>query len=231
MEEATITLKGKKLKEFDKLAAQFSSLGFTSMELEADRLSLEKIETSDLKGRSHHFYRVSFYPDKIIFTYSIGANRKKRDLETLSTLMNLIKLAEGIYEVDAGELHAPLTTVLNEARALVDSEQYATMQQLSELEEKYYSLEKKYKDLVLSSEQNARILLECEKKRDEYHKRIIQLEGMSDDILAQELFRWLKTHGGEINISHFSKSYDIPSSRVEEGLEHLLKNGYIRKKG
>lgn len=231
MDEATISLKGKALGDLKKLEPQFDGLGFTSLEAERDKLSLEKVETADLKGKTRHFYRATFYPDKLVFTYSLGMNRKKRDLEALAALMNLIKVAEGFYEVDAGDLHAPLATVLNEARALVDSESYATIQQLSELQEKYYSLEKKYKDLVLSSEQNARILLECEKKRDEYYGRIRQLEGLSDDALVQEIFKWLKTHSGEMSISQFGKAYGIPASRVEEGLGHLLENGYIRKKG
>lgn len=229
MDEATITLKAKSQKDFSQLKTKFAELGFTSVEEDGGKLTLEKVETSDLKGRSHHFYRASFYPEKLVFTYSIGMNRKKRDLEALSTLMNMIKVAEGFYKVDAGDLHAPLTAVLNEARALVDSESYATVQQLAELQEKYYSLEKKYKDLVLSSEQNARILLECEKKRDEYYSRLKELEGMSDDALMQELFRWLKTHSGEISVGQFAKSYGISTARVEEALEYLLKNGYIRK--
>ncbi len=230
MDEAAITLKGKALRNFEKLSDQFAGLGFTTVDSGSGRLSLERVETSDLKGRSHHFYRATFYPDKLVFTYSLGMNRKKRDLEALATLMNMIKVAEKHYEVDAGDLHAPIAAVLNEARALVDSESYATVQQLSELEERYYSLEKKYKDLVLSSEQNARILLECEKKRDEYASRMKELEAMSDDALVQEIFKWLKTHAGEINIGHFAKSYGISTARTEEGLEHLLKNGYIRKR-
>ncbi|VVB98382.1 Uncharacterised protein [uncultured archaeon] len=230
MDEATITLKARAHRDISRLEERFAELGFTSVDTEGGTLSLEKVETSDLKGRSHHFYRVQFYPNKLVFTYSLGLNKKKRDLEALSTLMNVIKVAEGLYEVDAGDLHAPLAEVLNEARALVDSDSHATVQQLTELKEKYYSMEKKYKDLLLSSEQNARILLECEKKRDEYYARVKELEGMSDDALMQEMFRCLKTHAGEVSVAQFAKSYGISSARVEEALEYLLQNGYIRKK-
>lgn len=230
MDEATITLKGNARKDFSKLRAQFEGLGFTSVSYEKKKLALEKIETSDLSGKSHHFYRATLYPDRLVFTYSLGLNKKKRELEALHTLLNLIKVASGAYEIDASELCAPLEEHLKDELALADSEQYATAQQLAENRERYGSLEKKYKDLVLSSEQNARILLECEKKRDDYYQRIRQLEGISDETLRQEVFKWLKTHAGEISISQFAKAFNIPAARVEEGLEYLLKNGFIRKK-
>lgn len=230
MNEATLTFKGR-AKDLSKLKAQFYNLGFTVVDSDKDKLTLEKIETSDLKGRPHHFYRITFYPDKLVFTYSQGANRRKRDVEALAVLLHAIKVAEDYYSVEAGDLYAPITSALHEARALFDSETHANIQQISELQERFFSLEKKYKDLVISSEQNARILLECEKKRDEYAARIKQLEGMSDETLMRELFSWLKAHGGEINIAEFSKAYGVSQARTEEGLERLLKEGYIRKKG
>ena len=39
-----------------------------------------------------------------------------------------------------------------------------------------FELQRKYSDLLRSSEENARILIECESKRDELQKRTSQLE-------------------------------------------------------
>lgn len=230
MNEATIIIKAKMHKNFFKFKNRFTELGFTSIETEKNKLLLERIETENLKGDIYHFYRVVFLPDKIIFTYSLGQNKKQRELDVLLTLLNLIKITEDFCEVKINELHTSLSTVLNETRMVMESESYSTWQQVAELQEKYTVLEKKYKDLVLSSEQNARILLECEKKRDEYYARIKQLESISDEMLTQEIFKWLKTHAGEMNIRLFAKSFGIPFARVEERLEHLLKNGFIKKK-
>ncbi len=230
MEEAEIKLKGRPLRSFPKLKERFEGLGFTTVRSDKRSLTLEKIETSDLKGKSHHFYCISFQPDKLVLAYSVGPSSKKRQLEALHTLLNAIKIADGLYEIDAQSLCEHFESQVREDLTYSDSEQYATAQQVSELSEKYSLLEKKYRDLVLSSEQNARILLECEKKRDEYYGRIRQLEGMSDESLRQALFKWLRAHSGEINISEFAKMHNVPNSRVEEGLEHLVKNGYIRKK-
>lgn len=230
MDEAEIILKAKALRTFPKLAASTRDLGFSSISSTKTKLVLEKIETTDLKGSTHHFYRAEFHPDKLIFTYSLGLNKKKRELDALIILLHLLKMSEAHYQINAGELYHMLSSLLNEMRVLSDSESYTNTQQLLELRENLHSLEKKYKDVVFSSEQNTRILLECEKKRDEYYLRIKQLEGMSENMLIQEIFKWLKTHVGEINISQFAKSYNLPTSRVEEGLEYLLKNGYIRKR-
>lgn len=230
MEEISITLKGRALKDFQKLKSHLAETGFSTIKVEKKKLEAEKIETSDLKGTPQHSFRVIFQPDKLTFSYSVGADRQKRTLAALSVLLNLLKYCETFYLVKAGELNDPLSPELEKMRSLLDVESYATARQLSEMEEKYLSLEKKYKDLVLSSEQNARILLECEKKKSEYSDRISELEAMDDEALAQEIFNWLKLHSGEISVPQFSKSYGVPGARVEEGLELLLKKGYIRKK-
>ena len=229
MEEAKITLKGKLLRNFPELKEQFRELGFTYVSSSKSGLELKKVETSDLKDKPQNVYRATFFKDRMVFSYSLGADKLKREFEALMLLLSLIRMCEGIYLIEAGELRSPLNRALSEGRALLESESRAPARQLAELQAKQHSMEKKYRELVLSNEQNARILLECEKKRNEYHSRIKQLEGMSDETLALEIFKWLKTHSGEINVAAFSKSYNIPVSRIEEGLETLLKKGYIKK--
>jgi C-terminal processing protease CtpA/Prc len=102
--------------------------------------------------------------------------------------------------------------------------------ELSEIQGKYKSLEAKYSDLLRSSEENARILLECERKRDELSKRIEQLEKVSDEALKEMLYDWIKLHGGTINIAEFAKLQRMSVSRVEEGLNMLITEGYIKRR-
>ena len=230
MNEATLTLKGKQKRDFSKLKSVLEELGFTSIAARKDRLSVEKIEISDLKGNAHHSYKATFYSNRLVFSYSLGSNRQKRDLDAFTVLINLLKVSEDFYTISAGELRTQFLELIGHVRSTVDSESHSTAHDVLDLREKYDSLEKKYRDLVLSSEQNARILLDCEKKKNEYHGRMEALEGMSDESLSQEIFKWLKTHSGEISISGFAKSYSVPTARVEEGLELLLRKGYIKKK-
>lgn len=230
MEQDAITVKGKARKAFAKLKERFMSLGFDVLKAERTKLALEKVESTSLKGKAHNFYRITFQPDQVTISYSsAGADRTKRKLEALSMLLNAITIAGTAYEVRLEWFQQALAPLITEMQAVAASESFATAQQFLELQEKHASLEKKYKDLVLSSETNTHILLECEKKRDEYSDRIKGLEGMSDEILRQEVFKWLKTHGGEIDISHFAKVFHVSSARAEEALDHLLKNGYLRK--
>ena len=229
MEEKSITLKGKALVPFSHLREKFDGLGMSRIKSDQAKLELEKIESSDLRGNPHHFYRATFYPDKLVFAYSVGLEKSKRTIDSLFVLANLITLCEGAYEIGAEEMHRFLLPLLNDLKEILNSEPFATTQKFLELQEKHASLEKKYGDMAISSERNTRILLECEKKRDEYYERIKKLEGMGDDLLRQEIFIWLKTHAGELDISQFSKAFGIPPQRAEEGLEYLLKNGYIRK--
>lgn len=230
MNEATLTLKGKQKRDFSRLKAALKELGFTSLAARRDLLSVEKVESADLQGKVHHSYRATFHPNRLIFTYSLGSNRQKRDLDAFTVLINLLKVSEDFYSVSAGELRTPFLDLIGHVRSNLDSESHSTAHDVLDLRERYYSLEKKYGDLVLSSEQNARILLDCEKKKNEYHARMEALQGMSDESLSKEVFKWLKTHSGEISISGFAQSYNVPSARVEEGLELLLRKGYIKKK-
>ena len=103
-------------------------------------------------------------------------------------------------------------------------------QQLTELESKYQDINAKYQDLVRSSEANTRILLECERKRDELQKKFNHLSGMGDDLLKDSLYNWIKIHGGTIDVREFSKANSVAVTRVEEGLNMLIRDGFIRRR-
>ncbi|MGV8176543.1 MAG: hypothetical protein ACP5NX_01975, partial [Candidatus Bilamarchaeaceae archaeon] len=87
-----------------------------------------------------------------------------------------------------------------------------------------------YEKLALSSEENSRILLEREQKIEELENKVEKLRGLGDEMLKRELFKWLKLHDGEINVAEFCAVNSLPSSRAEEGLEMLMREGYIKRK-
>ncbi|MBU0586240.1 hypothetical protein KJ780_01895 [Candidatus Micrarchaeota archaeon] len=225
----TFSIKGRARSSLQKLKEKFEGLGFSSVQSTKTQLTVERVESAGLKGKVHHFYCVTFKPDSVSITYSPGQNKLARKLEAFTNLLNALRLAGSAFEVKAENFHQALLPLLSDLHGTVDSQSFATTQQFMDLSKKHESLERKYKDLALSSETNARILIECEKKRDEYRQKINELEGMSNEILRQELFTWLKTHDGEIDIRGFAKSFKIPTKRVEDGLEYLLKHGYLRQ--
>lgn len=100
--------------------------------------------------------------------------------------------------------------------------------ELDELKVKYAERSKKYEDLVRAGEENTRILLECERHRDELHKRVDQLASLSDETLKQTLFEWIKVHGGSLETAEFARAHHLSVARVEEGVEMLIREGYIK---
>jgi hypothetical protein len=103
--------------------------------------------------------------------------------------------------------------------------------ELDETRDKLNSMTKRYEELVRSSEENARILLECEHRRDEIQRRITTLDTLSDETLKELLFAWLKVHGGSGDMSEFSKAHrSLSYKRIEEGLNMLIHEGYIKRR-
>lgn len=232
MAEEKITIKCRQKKNLKGLATLMSGLGFTKIAYSKGILTIEKTKGTDLRGNPYLEYRIMFKPQEIDFIYSSSAKKSKmgRLLKLMPTFLNILQVAEEYYDIKPTQLFSDINAVLKEVSKIVDKDAAEFSTQLTELQEKYVSLEKKYEDLVRSSEANTRILLECERKRDEQAKKLAQLTGMSDDLLRETLFDWIKVHGGSIDIREFSKANSVAISRTEEGLDMLIRDGYIRRR-
>jgi predicted RNase H-like nuclease (RuvC/YqgF family) len=232
MAEEKITVECSQKKNLKGLASLMSGLGFTKIAYSKGALTIEKTKGSDLRGIPYLEYRVEFGSDSINFVYSVSAKRNKmaRLMNLMPTFLNLLQVAEDYYDIQPTQMFSHINPVLAEVTKMLDRDVVEFSTQLSELQEKYGNLNRKYEDLVRSSEANTRILLECERKRDEQAKKLAQLSGMSDDLLKESLYEWLKVHGGSIDIREFSKANSVAISRAEEGLDLLIREGYIRRR-
>ncbi len=232
MAEEKIAISCKQKKNLKNLATLFGGLGFTKITYSKGELSIEKTKGHDLRGNPYLEYRVDFKPESIEFIYSASAKRSKtaRLLELMPTFLNILQVAEDYYDIKPTQIFSQINTILKELSKILDRDAVEFSTQLSDLETKYTGLNKKYADLVRSSEANTRILLECERKRDEQQKKLAQLSGMGDELLKESLYNWIKVHGGSIDIREFSKANSVAISRCEEGLDMLIREGYIRRR-
>jgi len=233
MEEEKLSIKAKRKKVLSNLTPVLGELGFSRVNYSKDKLVVEKTQGEDLSGKKHLHYRIIFGKNSIEFIYSVPENTSKRSrmLEVFPVFLNAVRMAEEHYEIKPSHLFEPVIELLKEVETVLDKDVVEMSSQMDSSKEKLNYLTKKYEDLVRSSEENARILLECERKRDESQRRIDELQGISDDALKEELFRWLRMHNGNIDLAEFSKSHgNITSKRIEEGLNLLLKEGYIKKR-
>jgi len=232
MSEERIKVLAHQKKPLKSLASLLSDLGFSRIAYSSSALSVEKMKGQDLKGKPYLDYRVEFKPNQIDVVYNTppGRSRVARLLEVLPTFLNILQVAEDYYDVKPTSIFGPINTVLSEASKIIDRDAVEFSTQLSDLQAKHADLSAKYEDLVRSSEANTRILLECERKRDELQKRMNLLAGMSDELLKASLYEWINAHGGTIDIREFAKASSVAVTRAEEGLNLLIQEGYIKRR-
>lgn len=230
--EEIIRITTKRKRPLKPLLQTLGSFGFTKVDYSDDALIIEKVESEDLHGKPYLYYRLELLKGAIVFKYTVPTleNKASRMLEMGLLLMNLFQLLTAYYDVPvqaAYPLYFPLLKSLSES---MDKEKLETYSELKDLRQKHNSLERKYNDLVQASAQNARILVEYERKNDDLGDRIKKLEGVGDVEMQGQLFEWVRTHDGEIDVLEFSRLNNIAVGRVEEGLDALIKNGFIRKR-
>jgi hypothetical protein len=232
MAEEKISVAAKQKKPLKSLAGLLSGLGFTKISYTKNVLSVEKMKGTDLQGKPYLEYIVEFKPESVDFTYSFSAKRSRvgRLLDLLPTFLNILQVAEDYYEIRPTTIFTQINSVMAEASKIIDRDALEFSTQLSELQTKFNDMQAKYEDLVRSGEGNTRILLECERKRDELQKKLNTLTGMGDDILKESLYNWIKVHGGSIDVREFSKANSVAVVRAEEGLNMLIREGYIRRR-
>ncbi|MFH0737945.1 MAG: hypothetical protein V1827_04605 [Candidatus Micrarchaeota archaeon] len=232
MAEEKINVPGKQKKPLKNLASLLSGLGFTRITYTKNGLSVEKIKGADLQGKPYLEYRVEFGPESIDFLYSFSAKRSRiaRLLDLMPTFLNILQVAEDYYDVRPTGIFMHINALLGETSKIIDRDALEFSTQLSEMQVRYADITAKYEDLVRSGEGNTRLLLECERKRDELQNKLTKLAGMGDDLLKETLYNWIKLHNGTIDVREFSKANSVAVTRAEEGLNMLIREGYIRRR-
>jgi len=232
MAEERVVVAARQQKPLKALAALLGGLGFTKISYSDKTLTVEKMKGQDIKGKPYLDYRVEFKGSSIELSYTIPPNRSRvaRLLELLPTFLNIIQVAEDYYVVKPSSIYAQINLVLGEASKIIDRDAVEFSTQLTDLQGRYADLNAKYDDLVRSSEANTRILLECEQKKDELDKKLARMSGMSDDMLKESLYSWIRLHNGFIDVKEFANTNSIAVMRAEEGLNMLIQEGYIRRR-
>jgi hypothetical protein len=232
MEEEKIVIKAKLKKGLKSLARLMGELGFSKISFNKSQLTVEKIKGHDLRGKPFLEYRMEFKENSIVLSYNVPPKKNKRAvlLELLPTFLGILQVAEEYYDMAPSAVYSHVNSVLKEMLKIVDKDSTELSTALSDLEAKHAELTAKYDVLVSSSEANAKILMECERKRDELAKRVEMLTKLSDEALKESLYEWIRMHGGSINVKEFAKSNAVSIPRVEEGLNNLISEGFIKRR-
>ncbi len=230
--EQEIRIATKRKRPLKPLLQTLGSFGFTKLDYSEEQLTIEKVESEDLNGQPYLYYRLELQKNAIVFKYTVPTMDRSasRGLEMGLLLMNLLQMLTAYYDVPVQSVYPFYFPMLKSLSESMDKEKMEIYSELKDLRQKHNSLERKYNDLVQASAQNARILVEYERKNEVLSDRIKKLEGMGDVELQAQLFEWVRTHDGEIDVLEFSRLNNIAVGRAEEGLDALIKNGFIRKR-
>ncbi|HIH30877.1 TPA: hypothetical protein HA243_05760 [Candidatus Micrarchaeota archaeon] len=215
------------------LSQRYSQVSFLEMTQDKDTLSVLNVESRDLRKDPALFSIIKFMPSRIEVVYTCLANTspKKRRLEVLRHFLNMLTIADDCYSVDMKQVYQLLESSLADMNEYVSSDYDRLFSVYDSLRSDHASLAKKVKDLTESASNLSKENYDLKNRNDELSVRLKGLETLSDTVLSLKIQEWLAEHKGEINISDFSKVYNVPENRVEQMLNKLVTEGYLETKG
>ncbi len=206
-----------------------SELSFLELLEEDGTIIAINVESRDLQKNPFLFSLCYFRPDKIeiLYTYTAGMSPKKRRLDALKYLLNLLTLSESHYKVDNRQMYQMLEQAVSEMGEYVTSDYDKLYSVYDSLKSELSSLQKKAGDLQEANTILSRENYDLKLARDEIASKLSDLQAISDDVLATKIQEWLSEHNSEINITEFSRANSIAESRVEAMLNRLVSEGYL----
>ncbi|MBS3069640.1 hypothetical protein J4441_04720 [Candidatus Micrarchaeota archaeon] len=227
----SFSLAGRRKKGTQKLAGELAALGFASIEEKGDSLEVTIVQGEDIDGKPHLFFRYSFGKASILCEYSLpaGTSPRGRKMECLRELFDILCAAD-FFQPSSAHLFASVSGIISDGCELISADATRLANTCAKLEEENSSLRKKCDLLLASSEKNELAARAQSLRNASLSERVAMLEGPSLQTLSEELYEWIRAHGGMIDVREFARQHNISPSRVEEGIDNLLKVGYIGRK-
>jgi len=223
-------IKGKLLKGKPKdLATILRSISFLEIAPEKDILNVIYVESRDIDKNPYLFSIVKIKDDEVEVLYTIPPEigPKKRRVDVIRYLLNVLSLIESYYQVDNKTLYQLVENSIKELAASVTMDYTKLYTAYDSLKKEVDDYRKKVERLTEQSQALTSQNYELKTQNDEFRLRVQQLEGLSDDALKTKLQEWVSEHSGTINITEFAKLFKISDARVEEMLNKLVNEGYL----
>lgn len=222
-------IKGRLKGSLKELESVLTSITFLELAPEKDVLNVIYVESRDINKSPYLFSILKIKDDEVEVTYTIPPEigPKKRRVDVVLYLLNILSLAEPHFSVDSKTLYQLVENAVKDLAGSVTIE-------YSKLYTSYDSLKKEVDDLKKKvdrlNEQNQALTTknyELKSQNDDLNLRVNALEGLSDEALKIKLQEWITEHNGSINISEFTRIYKASDARVEEMLNKLVSEGYL----
>src|SRR4030095_9101293 len=164
---------------------------------------------------------------EVMYTIPPEIGPKKRRVDEIRYLLNILSLMESYYQVDNKTNYQLIENSIKELAGSVTMDYNKLYTAYDSLKKEGDHLKKKVDRL---NEQNQALTsqnYQMKTQNDEMRLRVQQLEGLSDQALKAKLQEWVAGRSGSISISEFAKLYKVSDARVEEMLNSLVSEGYL----
>lgn len=219
------SIKGK----MEDIVSALRTVSFLEVGAEREAVNAAYIESRDINKMPYLFSILKIKDDELELVYTIPSeiSPKKRRLDMIRYLLNVLSLIEPYYKVETTSIYQLIENAVKEISEIVSLD-------YSKLYTSYDTLKKELDDakrkISRLSEENQSLTnrnFELKNKSDEMMLRLKDLESYSDDVLKAKIAEWIVEHNGEINIYEFSKIFKVQETRVEQMLNNLMNEGYI----
>lgn len=209
-----------------------SAVSFLEIAEEKDELAAINVESRDIQKNPYAFSITYFRGNTIEMLYTCvpGMSPRMRRLMALKYFLNMLTVVGRCYEMDTREIVQLFEASLSEMEEFVTIKYGELFSKYDELKSEVDSLQKKAKALTEANDSLSRENHWMKEQNDKLVLRVRSLETHSDSVLMSKVQEWISDHGGEINVSDFSKVHEVPETRVEEILNELIRLGYIEAK-
>lgn len=223
-------LKGKLLKpKLKDLASVLRSISFLELAAEKDVLNVIYVESRDIDKNPYLFSIMKVREDEVEVMYTIPAeiSPRKRRVDVIRYLLNILSLLEGSYRVDNKTLYQLMENAIKDLSSSVTMDYNKLYTAYDSLKKEVGDHKKKLDRLTEQSQALTSQNYELKTQNDELRLRVQQLEGLSDEALKSKLQEWVAEHDGNISVSDFTRVYHVSDARVEEMLNKLVSEGYL----
>lgn len=223
-------MKGKLVKgKLKDLATILKSVSFLEIAPEKDVLNVLYVESRDINKNPHLFSIIKISEEELNVLYTIppeiGPN--KRRIDVIRYLLNIVTLIEESYQIDQKTLYQLLENAIKELTSSVSIDYTKLFTAYDSLKKEVDDYKKRVDRLTEQNEALTSQNYDLKTRNDEMVLRVKQLEGLSDNALRAKLQEWIAEHSGAMNMSEFTKLYNVSDARIEEMLNRLVSEGYI----
>lgn len=219
----------KRIKEISDVISVLSPLQFLDIVETKDGAVLINVERRDIRKNPYLFSIIYLNPASIemVYSYVPDVSPKRRRLEILRYMLNVLTLLEGVYFISHAQLYQVIDSIMSRLFEYTASAYDEVFSKYDAVKEEAERLRKSTKEFMEANEKLSKANMELKGRESELLLRIKELETYSDDVLISLIQSWLTEHNYEINTSDFARIHKVSVSRVEQVLNKMVREGYL----